>query len=249
QLLSVSVISRNFKNGYIGTYTAGVEHDFGFAHWSTSYVGTTGIHLPAVFSPNGYQGAGPAFARFTQFDASGTAVSGYGPEYVMVSDSHSSYHSLQTAVSGSSARIGLNFAASYTLSKSIDDTSTVLGGIPANAGAILQTLAQNPLDERAEKGVSTFDIRHVFSLSVIQSMPFDRMRLLQPVSKYVPAGWQLLNITTFTSGPPFTVYSGEQQTDAGAGSADRPDLLTMPDFSTSRTHREDYFGLGFEPAN
>src|SRR5262249_16643 len=125
----------------------------------------------------------------------------------------------------------------------------VLGGIPANAGAILQTLAQNPLDERAEKGVSTFDIRHVFSLSVIQSMPFDRMRLLQPVSKYVTAGWQLLNITTFTSGPPFTVDSGEQQTDAGAGSADRPDLLTMPDFSTSRTHREDYFGLGFEPAN
>src|ERR1700731_1494997 len=27
QLLSVSVMSRNFKNGYIGTYTAGVEHD------------------------------------------------------------------------------------------------------------------------------------------------------------------------------------------------------------------------------
>ncbi|HKE09153.1 MAG TPA: TonB-dependent receptor [Candidatus Acidoferrum sp.] len=248
QLLSVSVISRNFRNGYIGTYTAGVEHDFGGVHWSTSYVGTAGIHLPRVFAPNGYQGAGPAFARFTQFDASGNAVGGYGPEYVMVSDSHSTYHSLQTSVSGSSARLGLHFATSYTFSKSIDDTSTVLGGIPANAGAILQTLAQNPLDERADKGVSTFDIRHVFSVSAIQSLPFDRLGFLQSVSKYVTAGWQLLNITTFTSGPPFTVYSGEQQTDAGAGSADRPDLLTMPDFSTSRTHREDYFGRGFEPA-
>jgi len=244
QLLSVSVISRNFKNGYVGTYTAGMDHDFGFIHWSTNYVGSAGIHLPRVFAPNGYQRAGPAFARFTQFDASGNAVGGYGPEYVMVSDSHSSYHSLQTAVSGSSAHIGFNFAASYTLSKSIDDASTVLGGIPANAGAILQTLAQNPLDERAEKGNSTFDIRHVFSVSVFQSLPFDRISFLRPVNKSVTSGWQLLNITTFTSGPPFTVYSGVQQTDAGAGSTDRPDLVTMPDFSTSRTQREDYFGLG-----
>jgi len=244
QLLSVSVISRDFRNGYIGTYTAGMDHDFGLVRWSTSYVGTAGIHLPRVFAPNGYQRAGPEFARFTQFDASGNATGGYGPEYVMVSDSHSSYHSLQTTVSGSSARVGLNFAVSYTLSKSIDDTSTVLGGIPANAGAILQTLAQNPLDERAEKGVSTFDIRHVFSLSVFQTLPFDRISFLQPVTKYVTSGWQLLNITTFTSGPPFTAYSGVQQTDAGAGSADRPDLLTMPHFSTSRSQREDYFGMG-----
>lgn len=244
QLISVSVFSRNFKNGYVGTYTAGVDHDFGLVHWSASYVGTAGIHLPRVFAVNGYQQAGPAFARFTQFDASGNAVSGYGPEYVLVSDSHSSYHSLQTSLSGSFAHIGLNFAASYTFSKSIDDASTVLGGIPANAGAILQTLAQNPLDERAEKGVSTFDITHVFSASVIQSLPFDRVSFLQPVSKLLTSGWQLLNITTFTSGPPFTVYSGVQQTDAGAGGTDRPDLLSVPNLSTSRTHREDYFGLG-----
>lgn len=249
QLLSVSVISHDFKNGYVGTYTAGVDHDFGLVHWSTSYVGTGGIHLPRVFAPNGYQEAGPAFARFTQFDSSGKAVAGYGPEYVMVSDSHSSYHSLQSTVSGSSARIGLNFAASYTFSKSIDDTSTVLGGIPANAGAILQTLAQNPIDERAEKGVSTFDIAHVLSVSVFQALPFNRISFLQPVSKYVTSGWQLLNITTFTSGPPFTVYSGVQQTGAGAGNTDRPDLVMMPDFSTSRAHREDYFGLGFGPVN
>jgi hypothetical protein len=53
-----------------------------------------------------------------------------------------------------------------------------------------------------------------------------------------------LNISTILSGPPFSVYSGQQQTSAGAGGADRPDLLTMPDFSTSRTRREDYFGRG-----
>jgi len=244
QLLSVSVMSRHFKNGYIGTYTAGVEHNFGWVRWNAAYVGTAGIHLARVFAPNGYGGAGPEFARFTQFDASGNGVSGFGPEYVMTSDSHSSYNALQTSVSGTNAKIGLNFAASYTFSKSIDDTSAVLGGIPGSAGAVLQTFAQNPLDERAEKGVSTFDVRHVFSVSVFQALPFDKVGFLQPVSRYVTGGWQLLNITSILSGPPFTVYSGVQQTSAGAGGTDRPDLVTMPDLSTSRTRREDYFGLG-----
>jgi hypothetical protein len=244
QLLSVSVMSRHFKNGYIGTYTAGVEHDFGWVRWNAAYVGTAGIHLARVFAPNGYAGAGPEFAKFTQFDGAGNAVSGFGPEFVMASDSHSSYNALQTSVSGTNAKIGLNFAASYTFSKSIDDTSAVLGGIPGGAGAILQTFAQNPLDERAEKGVSTFDVKHVFSVSVFQALPFDKVSFLQPVSRYVTRGWQLLNITTILSGPPFTVFSGIQQTSAGAGGTDRPDLLTMPDFSTSRTRREDYFGLG-----
>ena len=57
-------------------------------------------------------------------------------------------------------------------------------------------------------------------------------------------GWQLLNITSLTSGPPFTIYSGIQQTGAGAGGTDRPNLVSLPDFSTSRTVREDYFGRG-----
>jgi hypothetical protein len=47
-----------------------------------------------------------------------------------------------------------------------------------------------------------------------------------------------------TTGPPFTVYSGVQQTGVGAGGTDRPDLIARPKFSTSRVVREDYFGLG-----
>jgi len=44
--------------------------------------------------------------------------------------------------------------------------------------------------------------------------------------------------------PPFTVYSGVQQTGVGLGGTDRPDLLATPNLSTSRTVREDYFGMG-----
>ena len=45
-------------------------------------------------------------------------------------------------------------------------------------------------------------------------------------------------------GSPFSVYSGIQQTGAGAGGTDRPDQVGPSHFSTGRTVREDYFGLG-----
>jgi hypothetical protein len=244
QLFTAGVIDRHFRNGYIGTYTAGVDHDFGNVKVTAAYVATAGVHLAAVASPNSYVGADPAFAPFTQFNAAGHAIGGFGQEQVMTTSSHSSYHSLQTSLSQNRSRIGLSFQASYTFSKSIDDTSAVLGGLPSNAGVILQTLPQNPRNPQADKGASTFDVTHVFTLSLFQVLPLDRVAFLQPLSRKVTAGWQILNITTLTSGPPFSVYSGMQQTGAGAGGTDRPDLLAMPSFSTSRKTREDYFGLG-----
>jgi hypothetical protein len=87
-------------------------------------------------------------------------------------------------------------------------------------------------------------VTQVFSLNLIQDLPLDRVSFLKPVSRYITDGWQFLNITSITTGPPFTVYSGIQQTGAGAGGTDRPDLATLPNFSTSRTIREDYFGRG-----
>ena len=65
--------------------------------------------------------------------------------------------------------------ASYTYSKSIDDTSAVLGGLLGASGTMLQTVPQNPWDPSAEKGPSTFDVTHVFAASVIQLLPLDRV--------------------------------------------------------------------------
>jgi TonB dependent receptor len=195
QLLLAAVMSRDFRNGYIGTHSLGVDHDFSFAKLSARYMGTAGIDLPNVAITNGYSGADPSYAPFTEFDSSGQAIGGYGPEYVMSSSAHSSYNALQTSLSKSDARLGLEFQASYTFSKSIDDTSTLLGGVSASPGATVQTFPQDPR-----------------------------------------------NLTALTSGSPFTVYSGIQQTGAGAGGSDRPDLVAEPKFSTSGPMRDDYFG-------
>lgn len=244
QLLSISGIAKNFGNGYIGSWTAGVDHDFGDFKFSASYVATAGVHLARAYNPNGYGGACQGFAPFTQFDSPCHATGGFGPEMIMTSASHSTYHALQTGLTKNSARYGLGLQASYTYSKSLDDTSAVLGGLLGTSGTILQTGPQNPWDPGAEKGPSTFDVTHVFAASVIQLLPLEKVHFLRPLGRTVTRGWQVLNITTLTTGSPFTVFSGIQQTGAGLGGGDRPDLVSMPHFSTSRPVRDDYFGLG-----
>jgi len=249
QLPVIFGIAKNFRNGTIGSWTLGLDHDFHDFKASAAYVATTGIHLPTPYSPNGYTGADRAFAPFTQFDDAGNRIGGLGQVTIITSDSHSTYHALQMSLTKNSARLGLGLQASYTYSKSIDDTSAVMGGSIAGAGVVLQTPPQNPWDPRAEKGVSTFDVTHVFAVSWIQLLHLERMSFFRWLPKTLTSGWQFLNITTLMTGPPFTVYSGVQQTGAGAGGTDRPDLVEMPQFSTSRAVRADYFGRGADNAS
>jgi len=241
QPLSMFGMARSIHNGYIVCDTAGIEQTFKDVIVNASYVGTAGVKLPAVLAPNGYVGASPEFARFTQFDGSGQVVGGYGPEYLMATPSHSTYHALQISASKNSPRLGLGFQSGYTFGKSLDDTSSM---VLSFAAATLQTMPQDPWNPGAEKGPSTFDITQAFSTSVIQILPLERVDFLRPLGKKVLSGWQVLNITTLATGSPFSVYSGIQQTGAGSAGADRPDQISTPDFSTRRTVREDYFGRG-----
>ena len=67
---------------------------------------------------------------------------------------------------------------------------------------------------------------------------------LRPVSRKITYGWELLSISSISSGAPFTVYSGIQQTGYGDGGVDRPNQIATPNLSTARKVREDYFGEG-----
>jgi len=242
-LLSAWGMAPEFRNGYIGTWTAGFDHQAGDFDLSAGYVATTGVKLPALTFPNSYGGAGPEFAPFTRFDESGRAVSGLGPMYVMTSRSHSTYHALQTGLRKTSPRFGLGFQVSYTFSKSLDDASSSAAGFgSSSSGAVLQTFPQNPRNWRAERGPSTFDVTQVMAASLGQRLPS-----AGGIWKPFTSGWQVLSIATLASGMSFSVYSGIQQTAAGSAGADRPDQVGRPVLSTGRTVREDYFGTG--PAN
>ena len=247
--LTLFGVTRNFGNGYVATYSAGLEHSFGDLKVGVDYVATMGVHLPAVIFPNSFGGADPAFAPFTQFNAEGKVVGGIAEELLTCNRSHSTFHSLQASASKTSGRYGLGFSLNYTFSKSLDDTSSIMGPAVGGAGNVQLAVPQDPWKLGADKGPSTFDITHILVFNVIQVLPFDRIGFLRPLGSHLTSGWQFLNISTVTSGSPFTVYSGIQQSGFGSAGSDRPDQIGRPIFSTSRTVREDYFGRGADNAS
>jgi hypothetical protein len=233
--LWVSGISPDFRDGYIGMWTAGLEQKIDGVTLDADYVGTAGIRLPGMNYANGYPGADPAFAPYTQFDSAGRVIGGYGLATIIAARSHSTYHALQVSARKDLTASGLGFQASYTFSKSLDDTSSVFGA---------QTTPQDPFNWRADRGPSSFDITHAFTFSLFQDLHLDRFKPLGPLGTTATRGWQLLGSGTALTGLPFTVNSGIQQTGVGSMGADRPDEIAAPEFSTSRTVREDYFGRG-----
>ena len=176
QLLNITGIAKNFGNGYIGSWTAGVDHDFGDFKFIPLMWRRPEFIWRGSTIPNSLRRSHPGIRSVHAVRYSPChAIGGFGPEVIMTSGSHSTYHALQTSLSKNSARAGLGVQASYTYSKSLDDTSAVLGGLFGASGTILQTAPQNPWNPSAEKGPSTFDVTHVFSASVIQLLPLDRV--------------------------------------------------------------------------
>jgi len=250
-LLSLAGIDRRFGNGYLQTWSLGLERVFGGLMADVGYVGTSAFRLPRMSYPNAYPGADSRFARFTNFDGSGAVAGGFGFESVLTGTSHSSYNALQTSLSGSVGHGGPSLQAGYTWGKSLDDVSGILGGT-GSTGAVTLFSPQDPFDTQAERGPSSFDVTHAFTLSAAQGLHFEHLGLQSDRTKLLTKGWELLSISTITSGSPFTVYSGVQQTGAGTNGADRPDKAGTPDLSTagsSTRPRDDYFGRGANNAS
>jgi hypothetical protein len=247
-LLSLAGMDRRFGNGYLQTWTLGLERAFGGLTADVAYVGTSAFRLPRMSYPNAYPGADPEFARFTNFDGSGAVTGGFGFESVLTGTSHSSYNALQTSLSGNVGHGGPSLQAGYTWGKSLDDVSGVIGGT-GSAGAVTLFSPQDPFDTQAERGPSSFDVTNAFTLSAAQDLHLEHLGLQSDRTHLLTKGWEFLSISTITGGSPFTVYSGIQQTGAGTIGADRPDQIATPDLSSagsSTRPRDDYFGQGLK---
>lgn len=242
--LNLAGIDRGFGNAWLDTWTVSLEREFDSITATAAYVGTTGEKLPRVAFPNGFPGASPEYAPYTQFDSAGNVIGGFGFENVVDDTAHSAYHALQTSLSGTFPHGGPGVQASYTWGKSLDDVSGVIGGGTGSTGAQVAFVPQDPFNTHPEKGPSTFDVGHSFNLSVAQDLHLESVDFLSAITKKLTRGWELLSISSISSGAPFTIYSGIQQTGAGSNGSDRPDQIGKPHLSTARRVREDYFGLG-----
>jgi len=248
-LLSLSAIDRRFGNGFLQTWTLGLEKTFFGLTADAGYVGTASFRLPRIAPTNAYPGAERGFAPYTTFDSTGAVTGGFGFEQVIEATAHSSYHALQTSLSGTVKHGGPGIQAGYTWAKSLDDVSGVVGGT-GSTGAVVVGFPQDPFDNHPEKGPSSFDVTHGFSVSAAQDLHLQELGWLGGARvRRWSQGWELLSISSISSGAPFTVYSGLQQTGYGTSGSDRPDQIAKPQLSSAGStgrRREDYFGRGAE---
>jgi hypothetical protein len=130
------------------------------------------------------------------------------------SEGVSSYHALEVDVRRRFSR-GLSLRGVYTFSKALDDGDSLNQTTAGNAPG----LAANPLNLRADKGLATFDVRHIGVVNVLYALPFGRgQQFAGDIGGWrggVISGWSLSSIITAQSGFPFTPQLSYNPTNTG----------------------------------
>jgi hypothetical protein len=189
EVTNTYAIDRNYRTPYAQTWNLSIQHELPRGFFvELGYLGTKGTRLDVMTLPN----QDPL--GLTRREQLGHAV-GFTFDS---SAGNSIYHALQVRATQRFRR-GISMSAFYTLSKSIDDSSS-FGG----AG---NTVAQNWLDLAAERGLSSFDRRHSFDMNWVLASPAG-----SPGSRFaahsLPArllgDWQLSGSLVVQSGTPLT---------------------------------------------
>jgi len=187
EITNTFAVDRFYRTPYAQSWNLTIQHDLGKGFFmEVGYLGTKGTHLDILMLPN--EGPpGTASSSGNQL-ANATGFTYDAP----IGDS--SFNALQTHLMRR-FRGGMSMNARYNFSKSIDDAST-FGGVGG-------TVAQNWLDLAAERGLSSFNRTHVFTLSWVYTSPFGN-----PNSRYAASGWpgRLLRNWSLTGG--LTAESG-----------------------------------------
>lgn len=171
-----STISPNYHDAYSQDWNITVQRALtSSTSLQIAYVGSKGTHLQQILNENqpgvanGAYGAKP-YANFSTIT-----------EYA--SDGFSTYNALWVTLNKQVSH-GFQFSASYTFSKSLDESSLDV----ANA------FPQNSYDLRADYGASDYDARNRFVLSGLYTLPFTNNRAV--------SGWEFAVITSAQSGNP-----------------------------------------------
>jgi hypothetical protein len=153
-------VDPDFLVGYAQTWQLSAQRDLPFAlQMTATYLGVKGTRGVQEFLPNTYPLGGtnpcpscPSGFVYRTSNGGSTREAG----------------SLQLR---RRLRSGFTASALYTFSKSLDDDAVLGGQGPNAAGATTQTaasasIAQNWLNLRAERGLSTFDQRHLLTTNI-----------------------------------------------------------------------------------
>ena len=177
-------VDPNYRLGFVQVWNLDVQRDLTRTiQGGIGYTGSKGSNLDILRAPN----RGPG----------GLSIPGVAPFIWESSEGESIMHSLTVRLRKRLTR-GVAVGGSYTLSRSIDDASSIGGGVG--------TVAQNDNDLEAERGLSSFDQRHRFSADFTYELPFGANKSWFTGGRAASlfGDWQVNGTLQLASGTPFT---------------------------------------------
>lgn len=210
---------------YALSYNLQIQQELGTNERLTlAYVGSRGNHLTRSGEANTTQFTLVGGKKFFTDRLGPRLNPAFGSIFEIATDAQSFYNSFQVSILRRLAN-GFAFQGSYTLAKSIDDTSgPLLSDFLSEVGP-----AQDFYDRNADRSFSAFDVRHNFIFNMLYELPVGPGKPFAsewsgPAGQLV-RGWQVGGILSLSSGSPFTVRQADNRSRNGAiFFADRPNL-------------------------
>ena len=217
--LSGVFFDRNTRTPYFQQYNLSTQYSIGKdLLLEAAYVGARGVNLPRLIALNRARLASPEHPIVNE--VSGAVITTNTPQNAQLrapfqgvstvnfsqaqGTAQSTYNSLQVSLTRRLSK-GLQFLASYTFSKAIDNAS---GRDEFDFSAILG----DQLNNRANRGVSDFDRTQRFVVSYLWELPEPAFARKSTATRLLFSNWQLTGVVVVMSGQPIDIV------DTGAGS-------------------------------
>lgn len=188
----------NLRTPYVNQYVLNVQHDLAKSTvLEIGYAGSSGHHLW------GLQNLNAAIPGTTGTTASRSPFNYLGIIQALQSSNYSNYNSITAKVTRTFSA-GLTYTASYTFSKSLDNSSAI-------RGTAQDILPQNSRCLSCDYGYSAFNIPNRFVSSAQYELPFGagKRYLNKPgIVNEIVGGWQIGSIVSWQSGIPVNTISG-----------------------------------------
>ena len=254
-------INPNYRLGYVQMWDVSVQQEVRPTLLvNVDYTGSKGTALDILEEPNR--------------TASGILWNGVSPFYLENSTGSSILHAGSLRVR-KRLQNGVSIGGTYTFSKSLDNASSIGNGIVLTEGgggfgggfggggggfgggggtggaAVVAgntSVAQNPADLSAERGLSSFDQRHNFTADYLWELPIGRdKRWLANggVLAAIVGGWQWSGDWTIASGLPFTprILGNFADVSRGTNGTLRPDILSGTSLSVPNPNIAQWFNV------
>jgi hypothetical protein len=228
QDLRTAYVDPDPGRSYSMKWNMNIQREIGGVIAEVGYTGSRGVHLPLV--ERNMNVVMPVKSADGTWIVPANAPK-LNPNFSTINttdtwNADSYYHGFQVSVKKATAK-GLQFQESYTWSKSID-TASSSGSTSATSGLLQQVAVVTPLLPFLNRGLSTFDIPHSLTSSVIWQLPFGRT--WTGIIGGAASGWQVGSIYKLQSGTPFTVVlnsdrAGTKTDTTGTSLGQRPNFV------------------------